>query len=80
MKKTLKNIFSSAILSCLILFGAFLSGCGAKTIELYQEDKTYEIAPGHTLQLTAKSNYFSKKIFLMLLKQKNLRQLMQMDS
>ena len=61
MKKTLKNIFSSAILSCLILFGAFLSGCGAKTIELYQEDKTYEIAPGHTLQLTAKSNYFSKE-------------------
>lgn len=61
MKKTLKNIFSGAILSCLILFGAFLSGCGAKTIELYQEDKTYEIAPGHTLQLTAKSNYFSKE-------------------
>lgn len=55
MKKYAKYFLSGMLALCMMCLGICLTGCG-KSLEVYQQDGTYEIAPSKTLQLSVKKN------------------------
>ncbi len=55
MKKYTKYFLSGMLALCMMCLGICLTGCG-KSLEVYQQDGTYEIAPSKTLQLSVKKN------------------------
>ena len=55
MKKFTKGILCTMLALCMLCVGICLTGCG-ESVELYQEDNIYEIAPGKSIQLSTKKN------------------------
>ena len=59
MKKYTRILLSGMLALCMMCLGLCLTGCG-ESIELYQENNIYEVAPGKTLQLSVKKNKLDK--------------------